>query len=98
MPNRYISPDQSKWYGPTHIGAGQHDPAKRITKFVFDGEDGSPVAKLRSAYVGAVESVSALRTKRKETEGSNLFTALGVSERVAEHAMTENIPALRRAR
>jgi hypothetical protein len=96
--NRYYSPDQSRWWGPTHIGAGLHDPEKRISKFIFDGPDGSPVAKLRSAYVGAVEAVSALRTKRIETEGSKRFTPLGVSEHVAEHAVTENIPALRRAR
>jgi hypothetical protein len=98
MPNRFLSPDQAKWFGPTHISGGQFDPAKRISKFIFDGPDGSPVAKLRSAYVGAIEAVSTLRAKRREAEGSKRFTPLGISEHVAEHAMTENIPALRRAR
>jgi hypothetical protein len=98
MANRFLTNDQTKWYGPTHISGGQYDPAKRISKFAFDAPDGSPVAKLRTAYVGAVDAVSSLRAKRRETEGSKLYTPLGVSERIAEHAMTENIPALRRAR
>src|SRR4051812_32094264 len=98
MANRFLSPDKSKWFGPTHISGGQYVPEKRIGKFVFDGPDGSPVAKLRSAYVGAVEAVSTLRARRREAEGSNLYTPLGISERVAEHAMIGEIPALRRAR
>src|SRR4051794_13707145 len=98
MANRYIAQDQTRWTGPTHLGAGEHDPAKRIAKFIFDAPDGTPVAKLRTAYVNAVETVSALRAKRKETESSNLYTALGVAERLGEHAMTQNLPALRRAR
>src|SRR5215210_5832328 len=98
MTNRYLSSDQTKWFGPTHIGAGQHDPAKRITKFVFDGPDGSAVSKLRTAYVDAVDAVSTLRAKRREAEGSNRFTPMGIAEHLAEGAMTGNIPALRRAR
>lgn len=98
MANRFLSSDQSKWTGPTHMGAGLHDPAKRVSKFVFDGPDGSSVAKLRNAYVGAIEAVHGLRGKRSEAEGSKRFTALGLSEHVAEYAMTGQIPAVRRAR
>jgi hypothetical protein len=98
MKNRYYSQDQSKWWGPTHLGSGLHDPAKRVSKFVFDDVAGSPVAKLRGAYVGAVEAVSTLRAKRGEAEKSNRFTPLGVSEHIAEQAMVDHIPALRRAR
>src|SRR3954453_13761243 len=98
MANRFLSSDQTKWFGPTHISGGQYDPAKRISKFVSDGPDGSPVSKLRSAYVGAVNAVSSLRSKLRETEGTKRFTPLGTSEHIAEHAMTNNIPALRRAR
>src|SRR5215217_8045993 len=98
MANRFLSSDQTKWFGPTHLGDGPYKPEKRVGKFIFDGPEGSPVAKLRTAYVGAVEAVSALRAKRRETEASKRFTPLGIAEQVAEHAITDNIPALRRAR
>ncbi|WOH55047.1 hypothetical protein [Bradyrhizobium sp. BWC-3-1] len=98
MANRFLSPDPSRWTGPTHLGSGPYSSSKRVSKFVFDGPTGSSVAKLRTAYVGAIDAVNTLRTKRQETDKSKRFTPLGTSEHVAEHAMTDNIPALRRAR
>ena len=59
MANRYFTNDQTKWFGPTHIGPGPGDNAgKRITKFIFDGPEGSAVARLGSAYRNAIETVN----------------------------------------
>ncbi|MDI2103936.1 hypothetical protein [Bradyrhizobium sp. Mp64] len=102
MANRFLSSDQTKWFGPTHIGpapAGRTDNgAKRISKFIFEGPEGSPIAKLRSSYETAIGAVTGLRKKRDETESTGQYTSLGISEQLAKSAVTDEIPALKRAR
>ncbi|WP_146159797.1 hypothetical protein [Bradyrhizobium sp. MOS002] len=96
-PNRYFTSDEAKWAGPSHIAPGKR-PEKRIGRFVYDGPDDSPIAKLRASYESAIAAVDTLRTKRGETEKSGQFTPLGVTEQLARGAVTDEIPALRRAR
>ncbi|MGY3159845.1 hypothetical protein ACVL91_009827 [Bradyrhizobium elkanii] len=102
MANRYYTSDKTKWFGPTHIGpapAGRADNnEKQITKFIFDGPDGSPITKLRSSYEVAISAVNGLRRKRDETESTGQYTSLGISEQLAKSAVTDEIPALKRAR
>jgi hypothetical protein len=102
MANRYQTDDQSKWFGPTHIGpAPAHDPTnggKRITKFIFDGPAESPIPKLRESYETAIKVVEGLRTKRREAEATGRLTRIGVTENLAQGAMVDQIPKLRRAR
>lgn len=97
MTNRFYTDDQTKWTGPTHVGS-KNNPETRVSRFIFDGPDGSPVAKLKAAYASSLEAVSSLGAKRKEVEAKGHYTPLGIVERVAEHAGTEQLPAVRRAR
>jgi len=92
MANRYLISDMSKRIGRTHIGK------RSISHFIFEAPEGSPVAKLRSAYAAALDADAALRESRANAEASKKFTALGISEQVAESALTDALPKLRRAR
>jgi|SRR4051794_4199862 hypothetical protein len=94
--NRFYT-DPANWIGPTHLGS-IHNPDTSVSKFLFDGPEGSPVAKLKSAYASSVEAVSSLGAKRKEVEAKGHYTPLGIVEKVAEHAGTDELPAVRRAR
>ncbi|MBR1233654.1 hypothetical protein [Bradyrhizobium sp. AUGA SZCCT0182] len=102
MNNRfYKSRDPANpWPGRIYIGPAKTDmerDRKRISYFAFDGPEGSPIAKLKSAYVNGLAIVDGLRRKREETEATRRFTPLGVTEALGEVALTDSLPALRRA-
>lgn len=99
--NRFYQTDRSKWTGRGYIGPVASENArdkKRIAHFIFDGPEGSPVARLRAAYIDGLAIVDELLKKRDEVTATRRFTPLGVSEALGEHALTDSIPKLRRAR
>src|SRR5436190_1373437 len=98
MANRYITEDRAAWFGPTHIGDGPYNPKKRVSKFMFAGEEGSPVAKLRASYEAAVEAGRDLRQQRTKVEATGKYLPLGITEVLAKHATEDSIPKLRRAK
>jgi hypothetical protein len=97
MANRYYTDDQERWTGPTHIGPGMK-PEKMIAKFIFDGGSDTHIPALRTCYETAIGTLNGLRTKRSEAEASGQFTQLGITEKLAQGAVTGEIPALKRAR
>jgi hypothetical protein len=97
MPNRFYTENKENWFGPTHLGQGMK-PEKRVTKFVFDGPPESQIPKLRASYEAAINAVSGLRTKRDSAEATGQFTPLGVTEKLAQEAVTNELPAIKRAR
>ena len=100
MANRYYSP-RDTWVGRTHISPDQFGKNDKIISFWAWGDDGSPdhpVAKLGRAYLDGLAAVDELRDKRAAVEGTQRYTAFGVSEQVGEHALTDSLPKLRRAR
>lgn len=101
--NRYYKPrdPEKPWPGRLYIGPARTDlerERKRITHFIFDGPEGSPVAKLKQAYLDGLAVVDGLRGQREQTEATRRFTPLGVTETLGEVALTDSLPALRRAR
>src|SRR5262245_13129890 len=101
MANRYLA-DVSKAFGPTHIGPPRvgdpHNTEKRISKFIFEGPEGSAVAKLRKAHEEVIGAVQDLRNWKERVVASSKYTPLGIQESVGARAMEEALPRVRRAR
>ncbi|MET3838743.1 hypothetical protein [Bradyrhizobium sp. OAE829] len=100
--NRYYKPRDptNPWPGRIYIGPANTEmerDRKRISYFAFDGPEGSAVAKLKSTYLESLAIVDGLRGKREQTEATRRFTSLGVTEALGEVALTDSLPALRRA-
>jgi hypothetical protein len=97
--NRFYTPDKTKWTGRTHIGPGPGDNrGKRISLFIFDGPQDSLVARLRSAHSLGLEAVDRLRERRAALAAGGRHTELGMKQEVADDAMKDAIPKMRRAR
>lgn len=101
--NRFYKPHDPKnpWPGRSTIGPAATDAArdrKRISYFSFDGPDDHTVGKLKRAYLEGLAVVDELLGKREQTEATKRFTPLGITEALGEHALTESLPKLRRAR
>ncbi len=96
MTRKFYARDTSKWIKRLSLG----NSAAPISFFHFDPDlDASgTVAKAKDAYLKACEVVDGLRTKRSELEASKRYTSLGVSEQLGDAALTDALPALRRAK
>lgn len=100
MANRFYSPRES-WRGRSYISPDKFGNNEKMISHWVWGSGGSPdhpVAKLSAAYDAGLAAVDELRARRAEVEASNKYTALGISEQVGEHALTDSLPKLRRAR
>jgi len=97
--NRFYLNDQTKWIGRIRFSPGE-DAARVVTPWAYSdgGDPAGPLAKGREAYLAAFEVVDGLRGKREQVEATARFTALGVQEALADLALTDSLPKLRRAK
>lgn len=98
--NRFYQPRES-WEGRFSInGERAGDHSKTIGKWVFGngGDDKSPVGISRAAYLAGLDAIDALRSEHGRLAQTKRFTPLGLSEAAGEYALTNSLPALKRAR
>jgi hypothetical protein len=63
-----------------------------------DGAPGSTIARLRQAYLGALEAVDKLEARKADALASGKFTASGATDHVAEFVFKDLVPTFKRGR
>jgi hypothetical protein len=71
---------------------------KRIRAWEFQPKAGSTIAKLESAFLGALTAVDSVIARRDDATKSGKFTADGVASDVLNFALSEAVPVLKRGR
>src|SRR5262245_7222314 len=71
---------------------------RRIRAWDFKPQPSSTIAKLETAFLGALTAVDAVIARRDEVTKSGRFTADGVSDDVLQFALNEAVPVLKRGR
>ena len=71
---------------------------KRVRAWEFDPKPGSTVAKLESAFLGALTAVDSIITRRDDATKTGKFTTDGVASDVLNFALSEAVPVLKRGR
>src|SRR5512133_1389023 len=71
---------------------------KRIRAWEFQPKAGSTIAKLESAFLGALTAVDLVIARRDEATKSGKFTTDGVASDVLNFALSEAVPVLKRGR
>jgi hypothetical protein len=71
---------------------------KRIRAWEFDPKPGTTIAKLESAFLGALTAVDSVTARRDGATKSGRFTADGVASDVLNFALSEAVPVLKRGR
>jgi hypothetical protein len=71
---------------------------RRIRAWDFNPEPGSTIAKLETAFLGALTAVDAVIARRDEAMKSGKFTADGVSDDVLQFTLSDAVPVLKRGR
>jgi hypothetical protein len=71
---------------------------KRIRAWEFQPKAGSTIAKLESAFLGALTAVDSVIARRDDATKSGKFTADGVSNDVLQFALNDVVPVFKRGR
>jgi hypothetical protein len=71
---------------------------KRVRAWEFDPKPGTTIAKLETAFLGALNSVDAVIAKRDDSAKSGRFTPEGLNNDVLQFALNEAVPKLKRGR
>jgi hypothetical protein len=71
---------------------------RRIRAWDFNPEPGSTIAKLETAFLGALTAVDAVIARRDVAMKSGKFTADGVSDDVLQFTLSDAVPVLKRGR
>ena len=97
--------DYKKPYkGRMTIRAGMSDDRrngrenKRVRAWEFEPKPGTTLAKLETAFLGALSSVDAVIAKRDDSAKSGRFTPEGVNNDVLQFALYDAVPKLKRGR
>ena len=97
--------DYNKPYkGRMTIRAGMSDDKrngrenKRVRAWEFEPKPGTTLAKLETAFLGALGSVDAVIAKRDDSAKSGRFTPEGVNNDVLQFALNDAVPKLKRGR
>jgi hypothetical protein len=97
--------DYKKPYkGRMTIRAGMSDDKrngrenKRVRAWEFEPKPGTTLAKLETAFLGALSSVDAVIAKRDDSAKSGRFTPEGVNNDVLQFALYDAVPKLKRGR
>jgi hypothetical protein len=70
----------------------------RVRAWDFNPKPGSTIAKLESAFLGALTAVDSVIARRDHATKSGRFTADGVANDVLNFALSEAVPVLKRGR
>src|SRR4029453_10416681 len=70
----------------------------RVRAWDFNPKPGSTMAKLESAFLGALTAVDSVITRRDDATKSGKFTTDGVASDVLNFALSEAVPVLKRGR
>ena len=71
---------------------------KRVRAWEFEPKPGTTLAKLETAFLGALSSVDAVIAKRDDSAKSGRFTPEGVNNDVLQFALYDAVPKLKRGR
>jgi hypothetical protein len=71
---------------------------RRIRAWDFNPEPGSTIAKLETAFLGALTAVDAVIARRDVAMKCGKFTADGVSDDVLQFTLSDAVPVLKRGR
>ena len=71
---------------------------RRIRAWDFSPKPGSTIAKLESAFLGALTAVDTVIARRDVAMNSGKFTADGVSDDVLQFTLSDAVPVLKRGR
>jgi hypothetical protein len=71
---------------------------KRVRAWEFEPKPGTTLAKLETAFLGALSSVDAVIAKRDDSAKSGRFTPEGVNNDVLQFALNDAVPKLKRGR
>src|SRR5262249_29785040 len=90
--------------GRMTIRAGSSDDLRngrrntRIRAWEFNPKPGTTIAKLESAFLGALTTVDSVAFRRDEAAKSGKLTADGVSDDVLQFALSQAVPTFKRGR
>ena len=71
---------------------------KRVRAWEFDPKPGTTIAKLETAFLGALSSVDSVISRCDEATKSGRFTPDGISNDVLQFALSHAVPVLKRGR